>query len=577
MSLENNKKNLYWDIGFGVLFILTALFLIYKCRYGIGSIDESFYLNVPYRLVQGDGLLSQEWHLSQLSGFLLYPLMKIYLMISGSMDGMILTFRYIYTGVQLALGLFVFFKFRKINRPGAIAAAICIMVFAPYGIMALSYNSMGIICLTVCLTLLAAPRRAVRLQQAAAGVFFAAGVLCCPYLLFLFVFYFIAAVIGSALKKKRTIDINSPYYLKSFLFFLIGAAAVAVVFGTFVLSRSSFKEILAALPNIMNDAEHEFVGVLEIFLSYFKEIFSIGKFVNICYGAMLVLIAVSAIDRKRKDHGWLYFILASCVSILAMYFMYRQGNFINYLMFPVNLMAVECALLSRNDLIKKIFAVFWIPGMLYTFCINVSSNQGFYAISMAAAVPLAASLIITGMTAAALLNNRRGVVKAALILAACAVLVCQVGSVAYKRYRSVFRESLDILSKEAETRSIDKGLYMSEEHAEIYEHTLEITEYINEKYVDCETIAFVSGYVWMYYMCAEKKMGSFSAWMLGVYDGITPAVMEKQMEYYRLNEDKIPDIVYIVAEYDDYASYYENLADYETEYVNDGGMILVRE
>ena len=39
--------------------------LLYKCPYGYGTMDESFYLSVVHRLLQGDRLLVEEAHLSQ--------------------------------------------------------------------------------------------------------------------------------------------------------------------------------------------------------------------------------------------------------------------------------------------------------------------------------------------------------------------------------------------------------------------------------------------------------------------------------------------------------------------------------
>ena len=45
--------------------------------------DEGFYLTIPYRLIQGDCLLVDEWHVSQLAGFLLIPVLKLYLLEIG--------------------------------------------------------------------------------------------------------------------------------------------------------------------------------------------------------------------------------------------------------------------------------------------------------------------------------------------------------------------------------------------------------------------------------------------------------------------------------------------------------------
>ena len=90
--MEQLKKNL-WKyrqvIVWGICMLLAEGLLIWKARYGFGSEDEPFYLTIAHRLVKGDGLISEEWHLSQLSAVLLYPIMKLYLAVAGTTEGIL--------------------------------------------------------------------------------------------------------------------------------------------------------------------------------------------------------------------------------------------------------------------------------------------------------------------------------------------------------------------------------------------------------------------------------------------------------------------------------------------------------
>lgn len=94
MKKDYIRKNL--DI---LLFLLGMVplswMLLEKCRYGFTNIDESFYLTIPYRLCQGDRLLLNEWHLSQLSGWILRFPMAAFLRINGGTEGICLSFRYL--------------------------------------------------------------------------------------------------------------------------------------------------------------------------------------------------------------------------------------------------------------------------------------------------------------------------------------------------------------------------------------------------------------------------------------------------------------------------------------------------
>ena len=94
-------------------FIALFIFLLWKCRYGFGDADESFWLTVSRRFLHGDRMLLQEWHLSQFGFFTMIPEMWLYQQIVGTTEGMILTFRYIFTVCWCAGALFLYFRARK--------------------------------------------------------------------------------------------------------------------------------------------------------------------------------------------------------------------------------------------------------------------------------------------------------------------------------------------------------------------------------------------------------------------------------------------------------------------------------
>jgi len=119
--------------------------LLYKCPYGYGAMDESFFLSIVHRLLQGDRLLVEEAHLSQFAFLTMVPEMWIYSKFVPTMEGIVLNFRYLYTVLWSAACLFLFFRTRKIHRFAAMCASLFLLPFAPYGIMAFSYNSLGIL------------------------------------------------------------------------------------------------------------------------------------------------------------------------------------------------------------------------------------------------------------------------------------------------------------------------------------------------------------------------------------------------------------------------------------------------
>ena len=109
-----------WDIWLFLLGMVPLTWmLLAKCRYGFANMDESFYLTIPYRLCQGDVLLLNEWHLSQLAGWILRLPMAVFLRINGSTEGICLWFRYLYVAAHLGVSLLLFFCLRKKSGVGA--------------------------------------------------------------------------------------------------------------------------------------------------------------------------------------------------------------------------------------------------------------------------------------------------------------------------------------------------------------------------------------------------------------------------------------------------------------------------
>ena len=101
---------------FAIIMLILVGFAFFRLKWGMADIDETFYLSIPLRLVQGDALLVEEWNLSQLSSFLLYPLMKVYLYVFKSTEGIIIAFRVIYVLAQTLITIVTYFVIKKENR-----------------------------------------------------------------------------------------------------------------------------------------------------------------------------------------------------------------------------------------------------------------------------------------------------------------------------------------------------------------------------------------------------------------------------------------------------------------------------
>ena len=101
ISVSNKRyaeKIAEWSFFLGVIVLV-----FWKCKYGYATLDEAFYPTIGYRFLQGDAILYEEWSNTQLTGILMLPILKIYQIINGGMEGVYLYLRYTYTILKIVI------------------------------------------------------------------------------------------------------------------------------------------------------------------------------------------------------------------------------------------------------------------------------------------------------------------------------------------------------------------------------------------------------------------------------------------------------------------------------------------
>ena len=551
MLAPANRQNTIKNAAFAILFAVTGVFLLWKCRYGFGNWDESFYLTVPYRLWMGDGLFGQEWHLSQMAGFLLLPFLAVYMLFSGgSTAGIILVFRYFYTAVQAVAALFLYFRLKKFSWVGAAVASLLFFLYAPFGIMAMSYNSLGILCLTVSTVLLATNEGQKRWEFALSGLFFAAAVLCCPYLAAVYFLYSLVVLANRLLKFSRHPLLEG----KCWLWLTAGISLLAAIFLIFVLRRNSIATILNAFPAMLNDPEHASRSASYLITSYFRSIFGRIDGAKYFYIGLGVLLAAHLMDRKHKIPGCVHFILGAVLTIFLILPFATTDRYINSIMLPLNFFGLFCCGLTQNKTVRTLLFAAWIPGMLYSFCIHMASNQYYLAISSASTVSLVASVVIILITCRELLTGK--VLKGLTVASLACLLALQMGGLVSLRYTSVFWESSMEGQTEVMETGPEKGLLVTPGRKSYYEYLLADTAPFREE-AKAASVLYLSENTWLYLASEGIEMSPYSAWLAGVNDN----TVERLVIYYEINPHKLPQIIYAEAQYAEFA--YRLAANYD--------------
>lgn len=568
--MNNNlskKHRKLQNAAFAFAMAAAAVFLLWKCRYGFANKDESLYLAIPYRFWQGDGMFVDEWNLSQFSSFLLMPFLYAYMAIAKTTEGILLCFRYIFTVVQGLTAVLLYSKLKRYNWLGAFVAALTFFIYTPFGIMALSYNSMGIQCMAVATVMLLTNDKQSKAVYIVSGVLFAAAVLCCPYLVAVYAVYSLLVLINVVRKGCFELDVLQ---IKCWLWITVGVAGLAALFLAFVLSRASIFEMLVALQWMLNDPQHQSQSFVQIVTSYFEQIFKCNSFSPVVYALYTALLVIYKFTGNKIDRA-LFFCGAAMITGIFMVPFVTWNFYINSVMFPVNILGFFCVFLTDNLTVKRLFKVVWLPGMMYGFCIHMASTEGFLNIASTSTVSLMASIVIVILTGKEVLEKSNiNWLRLLTLCAVSAVLVMQLVCTAYARYISVFWESGWFgAGMPAQTQlmgeSAQKGILVSTEKEELYNTFLEDTKPLREE-IKPQNVLYMSQNTWLYLVSEDMRTASFSAWLPGVDMEQFGHTVERLYSYYEINPDKLPQAVYAEAQYHQFAQEFADKYGYtETE------------
>lgn len=526
-GLKNKEKG---RILFFLGSVLIAALYIWRLRYGNAELDEAFYMTIPFRMLKGDTLLMDEWHVTQLSGFLLTPFMALQRLLVGSMEGVALNFRIFWLIEHLAVMTLVYFLLEKRARFAAAAAAWIYGLFTPFGIMALSYNSMGVdaVFLLAVLFYLGHCSAAADIFK---GFLLAVMVLCNPYTLGIYAALMLLALVHGILRRQT--QLSGIHVLRWHLGILI----LLIPFTVHVLSgMDSVSALMAQLRHILYDPAH---GKKEFFSSSLQWIKSVQKWNPEFFRAYTPLLLAGLIIRRWRPG------ILSAIMLLCAYYVLRDARYFMYIWDGNSMVLFACFagaaafLFSEKKELRALLCVFALP-FCYALCINMASNQALRSVLSAFMPACCLSMILledycrahTAMIRCAKL--RIPYLAAAAVLALCVQLSAQ----SYIRLFQVFWEWEP---PRAMTASIEegplKGIATTPQKKSEYERLCREIEQLGN--LENKQIAFFQS-VPIGFLIADAQMGSPSAWM--EFDNLRD---ERLAAYYQLNPQNKPDILFV--------------------------------
>ena len=551
------------EITFGILLLGVALLYLSRINMGMAEMDESFYLTIPLRLAQGDALLVDEWHVSQLAGFLTYPLMKVYLWVTGGKtEGIVLHFRYIYLLIQMAVTVAGYMCLRKREKWMAVIVSLVYALFTPFGIKALSYNTMGLMATYLFVVLGLTAFRRDWLKYVLMGVLLAAAVLCNPYMVVLYGILAVAAFVAWIFVRGKL-----PW--KRFLWLTLGAGVLFILFMGVELSRVTVSQILDSFQFVAGDAAHKSKGFWAVFNSFRYYLREYPGY----FWWWLIGVLTGLTVRKSSP---VCFAVISIASIkLTLHFALDLTNGIGYsaMMIPLSFTGLAAFLLSE----KRRWSLLggWAIGFLYCLCMSASSNNGIYTFANASTVGACVGLLMIYDFLAGQLEG-----KALNQLAAVAMVMLigvQFSAESYVLLNHIFWESgPKALTTKVEGGHLD-GVYTTPGKAKKYQTNLENIASLKE--YEGDHVLFYCRFPGGYLIMNDWSNGANSAWLADSVKDLNDARMD---EYAKRHPEKTPDVIYVDADSkgvwsDEQWADYCDKRGYRLEKLDGGAFALVKE
>jgi len=518
------------------MFALAMGFVLWKCPYGFGGSDEGFYLTVAHRLSLGDRLFVDEWHLSQLTSFFLLPFVKLFRAINGSNEGIMLASRYLYVLMHGLVSALIFLRFKKYGFMAAVASVLY-LIYTPFDMMTLSYNTIALDMLMLTGLIIAPAESGSKLPWVLGGVSFACTVVCCPYLAVVYLLYALAVPVFSlpALKKTQGFDIFTK---RSFFSFTAGIFIPFVLFVVFFLKNTELSMLFANLPGLLSDPEHPSYSLWFMAKHYVYCIVTSHKMMFLVLGLYAVHFALMLLDKKRREHTGFHLIFALSCTVLCMILFIPKltEEYYNATAFSLVFVGFSSYILLSQKPVKLFVWVFLL-GIAYSACVSSTSNMGFDVISMAFSVVNVASLIFVGL----LLKEHREHPKHKnrLLCVGWTVLLLLAMTVMSKAEHCFWDSSPRNMDSRISAGPA-KGIVTSAGLEESYRLVYEDMQYLSARKE--ERLLVMSQIPWCYLIADDMPYGTFSAWLSGLDD----STVERLELYYSVNPENIPKHIYIV-------------------------------
>ena len=514
------------------LFLLLELIFVWRSFYGFNTADEMYFIGTSERIFRGEKILIDEWNpTQQLCTFLIHPIYCLIRLALGSTEGIVMASRFLYLAYSAVLTLFFYLRFQR-RGYASFGPVFLFLIFAPFSICAMSYNSIEFGILPVLLAVLSAKMEHSVPEYILCGILMAVIVLANPFAILMYAAYGLICLGATLYGKKKGRQPEGALRFRNFLWMTLGAGLILILFLAFVFQRGSLSEVLANVPHIVGDSEHQHDYWYKTW-RYFELCFKNYKYMFL---ALFVIYGATLIDRRRCRHGLLYMLLASAAVLpyLIYYGFIFEHITVNYQMLPLAFWCLEAYLVTEHK-DRRLFYWWYLPAMIFTLIVQYATNTGIVTLSVAYGMCSCVGL----MFAADWLKEQKSALPALKRLAAvlCVALTAAVQFAGTFFLRMTYAWGDDrvwTLTQQMERGPL-KGVWTEPEVADWYGNVLEELDMLDLTEEDELMVVGVAPWIYLY---VDAGCGNYSTWQ--VHENST-----QLYDYYALHPDKFPDVIYM--------------------------------
>ena len=403
------------DCLFLLVFLFLAIYSFAKAPYGITNSDESLFQLYNYRLLKGDHLFSDDWMIGNLTSVFTYLPYRVYTMIFGGPEGVLLALRYLYYAIKMLFFLYLYFRLREYGAWGVLAGAIC-MGTDLFGMKTTSYYSVCLNAVVLAGMFLFVKRRTAPIYLIAAGFLFSCAVIVEPQTALVWLLYSLLVLIvwflgkrGKPVLKDYTF-ILSPKVWRNLLYGICAAAVMFLFSCAICFTGTDLKDIFSGLSTMLTYATFDTaVGYSTTLLRLMKVVKYAFLYNPVLFLAFFVVFIVAVpLHRFTKKHEKLWFsllvVLFMLMSVRLILLPFESDGplpfeLITMAFFPLDDASGECAshpmllffiafaaYTFTKERSRRLFA-FMLLSFAVSAAVDIFSNNTFGSMLLIASVP----------------------------------------------------------------------------------------------------------------------------------------------------------------------------------------------